>query len=58
MVSVILATISNSDEAERFRNNLKFQKTFKTSTNSPQSLLDEIDLRFFHHRYEQCWTNE
>ena len=50
MVSVILATISNNDEAERFRNNLRFQQTFQTSTNSPQSLLDKIDLRFFRHR--------
>ena len=28
------------------------------STNSPQSLLDKTDLRFFRHRQEQCWTNK
>ena len=50
MVSAILARINNNDEAERFKNNLRCQQTFQTSTNSPQSLLDKIDLRFFHHR--------
>ena len=50
MVSVILATISNNDEASRFRNNLRFQQTFQTSTNNPQNLLDKRDLRFFRHR--------
>ena len=54
----MLATISNNDEAERLTNNLMFQQTFKTSTNSPQSLSDKIDLRFFHHGNEPCWTNE
>ena len=46
MVSVMLATISNNDEAEKFRNNLRFQQTFKTSTNSPQSLLDKLIYAF------------
>ena len=32
----MLATISNNDEAERLKNNLTFQQTFKTSTNSPK----------------------
>ena len=50
MVSAILARISNNDEVERFKNNLRCQQIFQTSTNSPQSLLDKIDLRFFYHR--------
>ena len=58
MVSVILATISKNDEAERFIDNLRFHQTLQTSTNSPQSLLDKIELRFFRHRQEQGWTNK
>ena len=50
MVSVIIVTVSNNDEAERFRNNVRFQQTFKTSTNNSQSLLDKIDLPFSDHR--------
>ena len=50
MFSESLAKISNNVEGEKFRNNLRFQQTLQNSTNSPQSLLNKIDLRFFRHR--------
>ena len=46
MVSVMLTTISSNDEAEKFRNNLRSQPTSKTSTNSPQGLLDKLIYTF------------